>query len=82
MEQEVLNALRVYFPDIRGSIALEASTDRYNGHILSDGFQCLSFVERQSRVFSILRQAVGPEVQSISMLFTYTPAEYELLQAA
>ena len=82
MEQEVLNALRPYFPDISGNIILEATTDRYNGHILSAGFQGLTFVERQQQVFDILRQAIGPETQRISMLFTYTPNEYELLQAA
>lgn len=82
MEQEVLNALRPYFPDVEGHIMLEATTDRYNGHLLSANFQGLTFVERQKQVFDILRQAIGPETQCISMLFTYTPDEYELLQAA
>ena len=42
----------------------------------------MSFVDRQHQVFNILRTRLGPEVQRISMLFTYTPAEYEQLQAA
>jgi acid stress-induced BolA-like protein IbaG/YrbA len=82
MEQEILEALRPEFPDVQGSIALEPATDRYNGHIVSQGFQTLSFVERQRRVFDRLRAHLGPEAQLISMLFTYTPAEYEQLQAA
>ena len=82
MEQEILDALRAQFPDVQGGITLESATDRYNGYLLSEGFQGLSFVERQRRVFNILREVVGPETQHISMLFTYTPAEYEQLQAA
>jgi stress-induced morphogen len=82
MEQEILNALRAQFPDIQGDVTLEPTTDRYNGHILSEGFQGLSFVERQSRVFNILREALEEDSQRISMLFTYTPFEYEQLQAA
>lgn len=82
MEQEILDALRSEFPDIQGSIAEDPATDRYNGHILSAGFEGLSFVERQSRVFRILRADLGARAAVISMLFTYTPAEYEQLQAA
>ncbi len=79
MEQEIFIALSRDFPDVKGHIALESSTDRYNGHILSDQFQGLSFLERQTRVFNILRESLGAKTQDISMIFTYTPAEYELL---
>lgn len=82
MQEEILDALRVEFPDIEGAVHLEVTTDRYNGHILSQAFQGLSFVERQRRIFNILRDVLGPRAQQISMLFTYTPSEYEQLQAA
>ena len=82
MEQEILTALSRDFPDVQGDIALEASTGRYNGHILSDQFEGLTFLQRQKRVFNILRAVLGAETQHISMLFTYTPAEYEMLLAA
>ncbi len=82
MQQEILNALRPNFPDVQGDVTLEADTDRYNGRILSENFQGLSFVERQQRVFNILRATLGADTQRISMLFTYTPAEYDQLQAA
>lgn len=82
MEQEIFKALRHDFPDVKGEIALESSTERYNGHILSDEFKDLSFLERQTGVFNILRSVLGAKTQEISMLFTYTPAEYELLLAA
>ena len=38
MEQEILDALRPQFPDIQGNITLETTTDRYNGHLLSENF--------------------------------------------
>ena len=82
MEQKILDALRPQFPDIQGDITLESDTDHYNGHLLSAGFQGLSFLERQHRIFNILRASLGSDAQLISMLFTYTPSEHELLQAA
>jgi len=82
MEQKILDALRPELPDVQGSVALEADTDRYNGRILSAKFKRLSFLERQRLVINILRKTLGPDTQSISMLFTYTPDEYEQLKAA
>ena len=78
MEQQILDALRLEFPDVNGSVALELDTDRYNGRILSEKFKGLSFLERQRRVFTILRRTPGPRTQLISMLFTCTPDEYNL----
>ncbi len=82
MEQEILNALRNDFPDVQGEVSLEPTTERFNGHILSDGFKGLSFVERQSRVFNILRKSLGSKAKQISFIFTYTPFEYEQIDSA
>ncbi len=82
MEEAILAALQREFPDVEGNIPLEGATRLYNGIVLSERFQGLSFIERQQRVFGVLRTALGPEVQKISMLFTYTPSEYAQLQTA
>lgn len=82
MEQEILNALRPAFPDVYGDVTLEESTDCYNGYVLSKGFEELTFAERQRHVFDILRESFGSKAQRIAFIFTYTPYEYELLQAA
>ena len=82
MEQQILEALRSQFPDISGEFELTEDTDLYNGQILTEGFRGMSFVERQHSVFKILRKVLGPKVKRISMLFTYTPEEYEILQAS
>ena len=82
MEQKILDALRIHFPDVQGDVTLEPTTDHYNGHILSESFKGMSLVERQRRVSSVVRETLGPEAQRVSMLFTYMPDEYEMLQAA
>jgi len=82
MEQHIFDALRPEFPDVHGSVAMEVTTGRYNGHILSEKFRGLTFLQRQRLVFALLRKALGSKTQSISMLFTYTPDEYEELKAA
>ena len=82
MEQKILEALRVHFPDVQGDVTLEPTTNYYNGQILSECFQGMSFLERQRRVSSVVRETLGPEAKRVSMLFTYTPGEYEALQAS
>ena len=83
MEQKVLAALEPHFSsDLKADIEFEPTTDRYNGYVLSEDFEGLSFLERQKRVFNILRPALGADVQLISMLFTYTPDEYAIMEAS
>lgn len=82
MEQKILEALRIHFPDVQGDVTLEPTTDHYNGHILSESFKDMSLLERQRRVSSVVRETLGPEAKRVSMLFTYTPGEYEALQAS
>lgn len=81
MEEKILDVLRVQIPDVKGEITLETSTDRYNGYILSREFKGRSFLDRQKRIFTILRKSLGADAQKIAMLFTYTPDEYEVLRS-
>ena len=82
MEHEIEAVLHSHFPDMEAEIELEPTTDRYNGYVVWGGFQGLTFIDRQRQVFGVLRQAFGERAMLISMIFTYTPSEYELLQAA
>lgn len=83
MKQQVLAALSPRFSSaVTANIVFEPTTDRYNGYVLSEDFAGLSFLERQKRVFDVLRAEIESDVQLISMLFTYTPDEYAVLQAS
>ena len=44
MEQKILDALRIHFPDVQGDVTLEPTTEQYNGHILSEAFKGMSLV--------------------------------------
>lgn len=79
--KEIIETLRTEFPNATVDIALEKTTDRYNGHLLWQNFEGMSFIERQRRVFDALRKAFGEEAQGVSLIFTYTPTEYEQIQA-
>ena len=80
--EDIMNTLGKHFPGAQSEITLEDTPDRYNGHVLWDGFKGMSFLERQRQVFEVLNAAFGSETQRISMVFTYTPFEYEQLLAA
>jgi acid stress-induced BolA-like protein IbaG/YrbA len=83
MDEEIKNVLRANFPEpTEVEISIEKATGQYNGRLVWDGFKGMSFLERQKRVFDVLRNAFGPKATQISMIFTYTPSEYEQLVAA
>ena len=80
--EEVIYVLRHRFTD--AEIKLEPGEDgeRTHGFIIWEGFAPLSFLERQNLIHATLQNAPDAEAQQIGMLFTYTPNEYEQLQAA
>jgi acid stress-induced BolA-like protein IbaG/YrbA len=77
-----MEVLQRHFAGSEANIELEPTTGLYNGHLLWEQFENLSFVERQKSVFDVLRAEFGAEAQQIGMIFTYTPAQYAELLAA
>ncbi len=80
--EEITDALRSRFTE--AEIKLEPGEDgeRIHGFLIWEGFAPLNFLERQHLVHNTLRDALEAEAEQVGMVFTYTPAEYDLLQAA
>ena len=82
MEQKVEEILRRNFA---GSslvkIGHDAGNERFSGHLLWDGFAGQSFLRRQNKVARVLKRELGPEMNEILHIFTYTPNEYEQMMS-
>lgn len=78
MEQKVEEVLRRNFAG-SSLVTLKDSpgNERYYGHLLWDGFAGQSFLRRQNKVVRVLKRELGPEMNEILHIFTYTPYEYE-----
>ena len=79
--EEVIDALQDRFTE--AEIKLEPGEDgeRIHGFLIWDGFAPLTFLERQRLVRHTLRDALEAEAEQVGMVFTYTPHEYEVIQA-
>ncbi|MCX6380054.1 MAG: hypothetical protein NT023_11370 [Armatimonadetes bacterium] len=79
---DIIEALRARFDNATVEIEFEETEDYFNGHLTWEGFQGVSFIERQRMVYDFLRDTFGEEAKNINMIFTYTPVEREHILAA
>ncbi|HZO91968.1 MAG TPA: hypothetical protein VFB38_26865 [Chthonomonadaceae bacterium] len=84
IEQQIKESLERELPGVHVEIERNPDTGKVGGHVIWEGFAGYNSLRRQNRVFSILRRNLNAaQAQAnISYLFTYTPDEYEQLQAA
>lgn len=57
-------------------------SERLSGHVVWSGFEGQEPVDRQQRLWGLLRERLGPDSQKIAILLAYTPHEYEVMGAA
>lgn len=84
LEEQVKTLLERELPGAKAEIKRDAETAKIGGHVIWEGFGGSDSRRRQNRVFSPLRRHLNAsDLQAnLSYIFTYTPAEYEQLEAA
>ncbi len=55
---------------------------KLNGYLVWSGFDGIEMFDRQTSLYSYLRSRLGADAQRISIIFTYTPDEFSLMNAA
>ena len=55
---------------------------RIAGYIVSHHFDDLEQEDRQKTLRQVLRDALGPAVQQVSIILTYTPHEMRVMESA
>jgi acid stress-induced BolA-like protein IbaG/YrbA len=84
LEEQIRALLERELPGAVVDIRRAEDTDKIGGHVIWEGFAGYDSRKRQNRVFGLLRRNMSAaEAQdNLSYIFTYTPAEYDQLQAA
>ncbi len=80
--EDIIEALLSHFENATVEIEFEETEDYFNGHLTWEGFQGISFLERQRMVYDFLREKFEEEAKNINMIFTYTPVERKQILAA
>ena len=81
MEQRVRKILQDNFAGIRIDLE-QIPGQKIAGSVVWDGFAGLDHVDRQHLVRQALQAALGPEIQQVGILLTYTPEELGAMLAA
>jgi acid stress-induced BolA-like protein IbaG/YrbA len=55
---------------------------KLNGYMVWPGFDGIEMLDRQTSLYSYLRDQLGSDAHRVSILFTYTPDEFALMNAA
>ncbi len=81
MGEHVREILEAEFAGMQADLE-EVPGQRINGSLVWEGFMGHDHVERQQMVRQALQVALGPEMQSVGVLLTYTPVELGAMMAA
>lgn len=83
IEQQIEEILKKELDDAQITIERDEETEKIGGRIIWQGFAGYSSLRRQNRIFGLLRRHLTTsDAQTISFIFTYTPAEYEQMGVA
>ena len=80
--ERVRRAVVEGFPGCDPRLEWDEGLQKVVGVLLWDGFETLDHATRQRRLWNVLKKALGPDAQQVSLLLTYTPREYEVYLAA
>jgi acid stress-induced BolA-like protein IbaG/YrbA len=83
LEYDIVSCLKEAFPGAEVTdFGRPARGRRIGGLLVWDGFDGLSQLERQNRVWAALRERLDvPALQEISLIMTFTPRELAALDA-
>ncbi len=83
IEQQITQILKKELPTSQVEMERDLGTGKVGGRVIWSGFEGYTSLRRQNRIFGLLRRShTSGDTKDISFIFTYTPAEYELLLAA
>ena len=79
LSEEVAHLLRRAFPGAVLEIGLFYNAKRVSGHIIGQGFEGIEQIERQHRIYDLLRAELKERFSGVSIILAYTPREWELM---
>ena len=81
MAEKLRNILETEFDNINIDVE-EMPNGRFSGSVVWAGFAGMDDIDRQNKIRNVLKRDLGPEVQLVGVLLTYTPDELTAMSAA
>lgn len=81
-EEQVKKLIESFYIGADVNVDFSYGAEKLNGYMLWAEFDGLEMLDRQKNLYNYLRSRLGPEAQRISIIFTYTPDEFKLMNAA
>lgn len=78
---QVWQALDNMFPSAQIVVDQQDEADKVSGYVVWEGFEGQDIVERQTALYPRLKDALGEQARSVSLIFTYTPHEFALMNS-
>ncbi len=73
-------AVQAAFPEGDAFLEYRKGSRKVAGYLVWQGFDSLDHLDRQKKMWEILRNRLGPDdAARISFIFTYTPREYHAM---
>lgn len=81
IEAQVHRALQQMFPGAQIEVDHGDGGEKVSGYVVWDGFGDESILERQTALYKRLNDALGEQARRVSLIFTYTPKEFALMNS-
>ena len=78
---QVERALQQIYPQSQISVDQAYGAEKVSGYVVWNGFEGQSIEDRQTAIYRNLRDALGEQARFISLIFTYTPHEFALMNS-
>ena len=82
IQEKVRKIIEESFPGCQLEIDLDSSSQRVTGFLIWSGFEDIDQMDRQNKLWDVLKKRLGDEATRILAIFTHTPNEYEAMMAA
>jgi acid stress-induced BolA-like protein IbaG/YrbA len=83
IEQQITEILERELPNSQVEVTRDEDTGKVGGRVIWKGFAGYNSLRRQERIFGLLRRSLSAaDAKDISFIFSYTPDEFDQLQAA
>jgi len=79
--EKVKNVVESAFPNGEADIDYSKRSGKVSGYLIWDGFDSLEQLDRQKKLWEVLRNRLGRDATRVSFIFTYTPREYRAMTA-
>ena len=79
--QKVKDAVQSAFPDVEADVDYSRRSGKVSGVLVWQGFDSLDQLDRQKKLWDVLRSKLGPDATKVSFIFTYTQREHKAMMA-